>query len=52
MDGLPGASTMLNLTLADLSLTETLKLAEPIFSFSEPPYPVFILLKRSYMEGW
>ena len=39
-DGLHGASTMLNLTLGDLSLKETLKVVAPIFPISEPPYPL------------
>ena len=37
IDGLPVASTMLNLILADLSLKETFKVATPRFSISEPP---------------
>ena len=44
MDGPPGASTMLNLISADLSLKETFNVATPRFSISEPPYPVRTLL--------
>ena len=44
MDGLPGTFTMLNSTLADLSLKEAFKVAATTFSISEPPYPLKILL--------
>ena len=51
MDGLPGASMMLNLTLADLSLKETFKVAAPTFSISEPPYPLKAFLYGRMVIG-
>ena len=39
------------LTLADLSLKETLKVAAPIFSISEPPYPLKTLLNGRMVIG-
>ena len=51
MDGFPGASTMLILTLADLSLKETFKMAAPIFSILEPPHPLKILLHGKMVIG-
>ena len=45
------ASTMLNLILADLSLKETLKVATPRFSISEPPYPLRTLLHGRIVIG-
>ena len=50
-DGLPGASMMLNLTLADLSLKETFKMVAPIFSISEPLYPLKRLLHVRMVIG-
>ena len=51
MDGLPGASTMLNLMLADLSLKETFEVATSRFSIVEPPYPLRTLLHGRIVMG-
>ena len=51
MDGLPGASTMLNMTLADLSLKEAFKVAARTFSISGPPYPLKTFLHGRMVIG-